>query len=376
MDKSKKIEIGAVFYLLLWFAACFAGGMILGQYMEQAMAKGNGFFVSFLFLVIVMYVAIYIQIVVHEAGHLVFGLLTGYRFTSFRIGSLMILKEDDKIKLCKFSLAGTGGQCLMAPPDLVEDKIPVVLYNFGGCIFNLLIAGIFIVVGYCVKAVDILYAFSLFMVLIGVVFAASNGIPLKVGLISNDGGNALSLGKNKKAMFAFWLQLKMNEYQAKGIRLKEMPESWFAVPADEDMDNELVAAVAVFRSGWLMDQLRLEEAAKYIEELLAKDCAIVGLYRSLLNCERIYCELVVKKNTSEAIYLHSKEYQKFVKQMKNYPSIIRTEYVYALLAEKDEKEAAKWLERFEQVAKTYPYPSEIEGERELIARVNDERNND
>ena len=37
------------------------------------------------------------------------------------------------------------------------------------------------------------------------------------------------------------------------------------------------------------------------------------------------------------------------------------------LLEKDEKKAATAMTGFEKVAKTYPYPHEIEGEREMIA---------
>ena len=133
------------------------------------------------------------------------------------------------------------------------------------------------------------------------------------------------------------------------------------------MDNGLIAALGVFRVSWLMDQLQLEEAAEYIENLLSKGTGIIGLHRSLLINERIYCELVVKGNVSEAIYLHNKEHEKFIKSMKNTPSVIRSEYAYALLAEKDEKKAEELLAHFEKVAKTYPYPREIEGERELIA---------
>ena len=55
--------------------------------------------------------------------------------------------------------------------------------------------------------------------------------------------------------------------------------------------------------------------------------------------------------------------------MKTTPSIIRAEYAYALLVEKDEKKAAEWLNSFEKVAKTYPYPRDIEGERELISLI-------
>ena len=302
---------------------------------------------------------------------MIFGLASGYQFSSFRIGSLILLKEEGKLKLRKFSIAGTAGQCLMSPPDLVDGKMPVVLYNLGGCIFNLIMSALFSISAYIRRDEPIEFMVYVAIVVIGVAFALINGIPMQVGPITNDGHNALSLGKNPKAMQAFWLQLKVNNEQAKGKRLKEMPEIWFPIPAEEDLKNGIIVALGVFRASWLMDQLRLEEAAAYIEELLNNETGIIGLHRSLLINERIYCELVVKGNTSEAIYLHNKEHEKFVKSMKTTPSVIRSEYAFALLAEKDEKKAEEFLVLFEKVAKTYPYPREIEGERELIALINE-----
>ena len=52
----------------------------------------------------------------------------------------MWLKENGKIKFKKFSLAGTGGQCLMVPPEIVDGKIPVFLYNMGGAFMNIIIS--------------------------------------------------------------------------------------------------------------------------------------------------------------------------------------------------------------------------------------------
>lgn len=365
--KNKKKNLGQIIYtIIMLLAGLFCGGMA-GVILAHAEEQGVEFWAGMVALFLGIYGAMLIQIIVHEAGHLVFGLMSGYEFSSFRIGSLMLLKEDGKIKLSKFSIAGTAGQCLMSPPDLVDGKMPVVLYNLGGCIFNLIVSALFAVMAYFRQNNPIEFIIYVAIVVIGVAFALTNGIPMQVGPISNDGHNALSLGKNPKAMQAFWLQLKVNNEQAKGKRLKEMPESWFPVPADEDMDNGLIAALGVFRVSWLMDQLQLEEAAEYIENLLSKGTGIIGLHRSLLINERIYCELVVKGNVSEAIYLHNKEHEKFIKSMKNTPSVIRSEYAYALLAEKDEKKAEELLAHFEKVAKTYPYPREIEGERELIA---------
>lgn len=49
------------------------------------------------------------------------------------------------------------------------------------------------------------------------------------------------------------------------------------------------------------------------------------------------------------------------------PSILRTQYAYALLSEKDAARADAYLAQFEKAVKHRPYPGEIESERELIA---------
>lgn len=366
--ETKKKNLGQIIYVIIMLLAGMACGVAAGRFVGRA--SDDSELVGFMLVLLVgMYLAIFVQIAAHEAGHLVFGLISGYKFSSYRIGSLMFLKEDGKIVLRKYSLAGTGGQCLMSPPDLVDGKIPVILYNLGGCLMNLIVSVVFAVLAYLSRENEVVFIISASMVVMGVAFALTNGIPMQMGMVSNDGSNAFSLGKNPVALKAFWTQLKVNEQLSKGKRLKEMPTSWFAVSEDKDMDNALVAAIAVFHANRLMDQLKIEKAAEYIEQLLRKETGILGLHRNLLICEQIYCELVGKRNISEAIYLHNKAYSKFVKQMKNTPNIIRSEYAYALIAEKDEKKAKKLLARFEKVAKTYPYPREIEGERELMELV-------
>ena len=60
-------------------------------------------------------VAFVLQIVLHEGGHLLFGLLSGYRFVSFRIFNWTLIRQEGKFRLKRFGIAGTGGQCLMFP---------------------------------------------------------------------------------------------------------------------------------------------------------------------------------------------------------------------------------------------------------------------
>ncbi len=103
-----------------------------------------------IWIIISMYLAMFLQMFIHEGGHLVFGLLTGYRFSSFRIASLMLLKENGSYHWKKLSLAGTGGQCLMCPHDLVDGKIRYVVYNFSGVFFTLISAVLPVIPDFCV----------------------------------------------------------------------------------------------------------------------------------------------------------------------------------------------------------------------------------
>ena len=313
-----------------------------------------------------LYVAVMIHIVLHEAGHLVFGLMSGYHFSSFRIGSHMLMKENGKMVHRKLKIAGTGGQCLMSPPEMVDGKFPVVLYNLGGSIVNLVVTAMVIPVFGAIDKGSIFALFFFLFIAMGAITGLSNGIPLRTNTIDNDGYNAISLSKSREAMRAFWIQMKVNEQLTKGLRVKDMPDEWFEVPSDEAMKNSMVATIGVYAANRLMDQHRFDEAETLMNHLLDIESGIVALHRNLIICDLVYLELIGQNRSDKLETLYSKELKKFIKAMKTFPSVIRTEYAYALLVEKDQGKAAKAMEVFEKVAKTYPYPNDINSERELI----------
>jgi hypothetical protein len=357
--------LGVLVYLLIG-AAC---GVLIMEYWDHAEEAGMPFIgqiLSVVLLIAGMYAALVLQIIIHEAGHLVFGLLTGYRFSSFRIFNLMLQKEEGGFHFRKMNLAGTGGQCLMCPPDLIDGKMPFMLYNFGGAIMNILFSLVCLDVCFLLPAFSAGWVFSGFLVVIGFAFAALNGLPLRMGPVNNDGRNAFDMAESEEAVRAFWVQLKMNEMISKGVRLKDMPDEWFAVPSDESMKNGIVAA-AVFACNRLMDQHRFREADRLMDRLLAPQIGLIDLYRMLLVCDRMYVEMITENRPEILTGMRTDEQLKLMKSMKDAPSVLRTEYVYALLSEKNEEKARELEERFEKSAKPYPYPNEIEAETELLA---------
>lgn len=324
-------------------------------------------------VLVFLYLSFMIHIVLHEAGHLIFGLMCGYRFSSFRIGSHMLMKQENgKLVHRKIKIAGTGGQCLMIPPEMVDGRFPVVLYNLGGSIVNLMVTALLIPVFYLMDKSSLSALFVFLLIAMGAITGLSNGIPLRTKEINNDGYNAVSLGKSREALRGFWIQMKVNELLTKEIRTRDMPEKWFEVPSDDAMKNAMVAPIGVYAASRLMDQHRFDEAERLINHLLEIESGIVGLHRNLMICDLIYLELIGQNRSDRVQALYSKELKKFIKSMGTFPSVLRMQYAWYLLGEDDPDAAARIGTTFERVAATYPYPNDIITERELI-QIADER---
>lgn len=365
MKKKKKFSWQTALLFLMYVALGGFAGICLSKF-TAARCIGDNIFICYLLFILAVYAVVFLQVIVHEAGHLVFGLISGYKFSSFRIGSVIFVKNGDKIKIKRYSLAGTGGQCLMTPPEARDGKIPYVLYNLGGSLFNLISGSVSLVFYLIFPETSIGYLISALNMGCAYLFALSNGIPLKMGMVNNDGHNIISLGKSEAALKAFENQFRINDLLTRGVRLKDMPAALFELPAREDMNNSLVSASAVFTCNRLMDEHRFEEAKALMETVLRSAGALVGIYKSLMTCDIIFCELALYADTEKAKRLLDKNQQKFMRAMKKNPSVIRTQYAYYSLCENNLEKAREYKDLFEKIAASYPYPAEIESERELL----------
>lgn len=359
-----KQSIGNVLLILVCVAWCYF--LMRYVYRPDVEAPLHERLLSLVGLLLEIYVAILVQLVIHEAGHLVFGLFTGYTFSSFRIFSFMWLKEGGKIRFRRLSVVGTSGQCLMVPPDMADGRFPVILYNLGGSIMNVIAGTVCLGLFLAFADVPFLSTMMLLLTVTGFMLAIMNGVPMRLNSVNNDGYNAFALTRNREAMHSFWVQLKVNGEIAHGVRLRDMPDEWFIVPSDEAMKNSMVAVMGVFASNRLMDAARFEEADKLMAHMLETDSGMVGLHRNLMICDRMYIEMITENRKEVLDGMLDEEQKRFMKSMKRFPSVLRTEYVYALFGEKDTAKADTVKAQFEKCAKTYPYQNDIQSERELM----------
>ncbi len=359
----KKEKVSKIVMVLLYLL-CGAGiGVLCGNLFGE---ENFGIFLLGTFGVVLAALGMMlVHILLHEAGHLLFGLLTGYRFVSFRIFNLMWQKDDDgRIRLYHFQLSGTAGQCIMAPPDRKDGKMPFFWYHLGGVTVNFLLA-ILSGVLYIVVRDNAYVAFvCLLFGILGVLTGLTNALPLP-GL-ANDGRNTVEMARSPKARKAFYLQMQAVIMLQKGIRIKDFPDEWFAMPTDEELQNTICCIMAVFLCDKLFDERKYAEAQAQMDDFLGRKTAIDTVHRQLLKVNALFCELAGKKNQVKIESYLDQELQKFMKAMPNYPGIIRTQYAYALY-QNDRQAAQKQRDLFEKAALTYPYQVEIEAERECMA---------
>ncbi|MFI3252190.1 MAG: hypothetical protein R3Y60_03515 [bacterium] len=100
-------------------------------------------YLSYLLIIPGLIVGFVFTIIFHELGHLVFGLYSGYKFTSFKVLCIKIYKKD-KIRICyEPGFLSVPGQCLMKPTNR-----KYFTYNLGGLIFTYFLSIILLLILY------------------------------------------------------------------------------------------------------------------------------------------------------------------------------------------------------------------------------------
>lgn len=165
---------------------------------NQLTSVGVGFAVAFYCL------SSSIHLLAHESGHLIGGILSGYRLLCLQFGPLNIVRNA-KGKLTLMWRSRLSGQCIMISNQI--EAVHFKLYNLGGVFANILILTLSFVLLYF----DSFYLSLLFIELlfVGVQKAVVNLIPHKTHSIPNDGYVVKLLKQNKAVQqdYAIYLTL-------------------------------------------------------------------------------------------------------------------------------------------------------------------------
>ena len=346
--------------IIISIIAAVLGGFV--GYLITAYAPEDQLVIYLIIVCLTLYLSNLLSIIIHESGHLVMGLLTGYQFISFRIGKQILLKQDGHFKIKKYNLAGTKGQCLLMPPNYSEN-LPYFWYNFGGGLFNLLAAIIAFGLSFCFKDNLIIYLFMA----INLFVALTNLIPLKL-TVPNDGYNLYMLSKDKSCRYGLYSQMKIYALSVQHQRHQDMDPSLFELPKDADLNNPLNQSILVNQVSLLHDLHKFPEAKLLIEQI-NQECQLMELYKNELDCEYLFYCLYEDPHDPNINQLYQDLF-KFIK-ITSKTSLERQRLLYAFefLVNHDQSKAQKHLEVFEKIAKNYPFDPIITCEREIITLI-------
>lgn len=334
----------------------------LGKYYDIGLSEGVAVFLVALASMIVSFLVL---VPIHELGHLVCGLMTGYRFVSFRIFNFTIIRIDGKLRIKKFAVAGTGGQCLLTPPDLPLEKIPTGWYNFGGIMANIIVLAIalpFFLLDlnpFVAEALGVFVAVDAIMILL-------NGIPMMAGGVGNDGYNMKLLKKNLLSKQGIVNQLRANALIQNGVRPKDMPDDLFEDPKDIDYRNALEVSVPLMYSSRLVDEMKYDDALECLESLYAHKDEIMPLYVKEIACELAFLYLSTG-NTEKADALLDKDLRKYIEAYrKMMSSKERLLCAMALFLDNDEPKAREIYTDLKSRQNEYLLQGEVKSDLALM----------
>ncbi len=365
-ENKKKKKSAANMAALIPMLVGGIGGFFIGMFFaKNGMNKlAIPLWAELLYIIAVLFVII----VIHEAGHLVMGLATGYRFISFRIGPFAFIRENGRIKLRLYTVMGTAGQCLLMPPETDSpENAPYLLYHLGGGLFNIItaaICGIFMLVTDS-KTADLLLGTAMVLSLF---LGLTNLIPMGKAS-ANDGTNLYLLKRSPVLRRVLYNQLYINGLLYQGVLPRDVPAEYFCDIADDGKMGVHSCVMPMLQGALAVDVKDFTTAQAKFEYIL-NDERLIPIYRNECTCELMFCKIMNEASTEEIDELYDKNLKSYVKQMKStHIAKRRLLYAYYLMCKKDAVSAEKEYDAAQKMRNTYPCRGELESELELIEYV-------
>lgn len=363
MRKTLENIFTVVAFLAAAFFIGFASGQIVNYAKEFIVIEieniNNIFWFAVIFLSI--YLVVMIHIIFHEAGHMIGGFITGYRFLYFRIGSTTLVRTDNRFKIRKLTVPGTGGQCIMVPPEMKDGDYPVVIYNLGGGLMNIILSLVAVIIIKTYSLNPVALGFLEIFAIVGIYIGIVNLVPLKV--ISNDGANIFYLKNDLEERTALHRILNDEEDIINGKEVEENSKNIDEV----DISKTFIQGIFINRMEDRFYKMEFEEAKSIGEKLLAK-AKMNMTYEFMVKTTLSTIYLIEGSVELAEELMKDKKLKKYLKNK----DVLHVEILnYArdrILEGKDGKKIRKRVEKMED---KYIYPSHIKAAFEIMEKIDE-----
>lgn len=362
MKRTKTINYLCVVFLVLLLVPLIWATYV---YFDRAGVFGQDVLIVNILLIIVFYVINrMIYIIVHELGHLIFGLCAGFRPYSFSIGPIILRKGG-----LGFSLKSQYGSCVMYPVNMRNFYRKDFWYLFGGSLFSLLGAGAGALFLFY-PALGLNQASYLFLSLWFLVFTYGffrEVLPYADRVSESDGAKMLGILRKSPDM---QMNLKLFSIQCEliaGVRPKDFQkEMLFDTPVLPDNSTPRLL-MENYRYLYYVDRGEIESAVKSMDfiETYAKEAE--PCYYAALMSDVYFTTLYYKRDLEKADRLFD-DVADYLKAERNIVNL-RIEMCRELYAEKNPKHAVTIAKNALAMKRDYPLKGIAEFEDTLIRQM-------
>ena len=324
----------------------------------------TNFLSDFLIFIVALFLGIFLQTIIHELGHVIFGVLTKYEFISMRIGSLLFIKDKEKFRMQRFKVPGTLGQSIMMPKSNNYLEQPYLLYCLGGVILNFISSILFLLIAILMSGYIsvILCIFSF----IGLIFIVNNGIPRLTNGLINDGYTAYIQKKSDMAHKSTFIQLKIYAFLNKGLKLSQMPKEWldWVDFYNVDLSNPIYLNNILNKCSLLIENKDFKNTQKIYQYLFDNIDKSNKLFINEIKCELLFTRIMNHSGNIDELY--TSDLKKYIEFTKSYMSRKRLMYTYYLVYLKQKKQADEIYLNALKMSKVYCPKGEAITEMEII----------
>ena len=317
---------------LLFFAVLLSA--IALSFVIKVRRTENSFLQSSLFLLSVI-LSVPLIALFHECGHLLFGRLTGYRFLRLQVGSLVLKKENGRLRLRRERSGFTGfaGSAAMTPPDKPDGEVRLTPFFLGGVIVTALLTAASLAAAILLPPGYLRFTLSYFALISGYL-TLNNAIPWTRWAITD--AEKISAAKESPAAHDTMVKsLRLSVRLIGGERLKDLPPE-MTHPAEAPYLTNGVEAIYGFLL-WekALDEQDLPRARELGRKLTEDDAALPPTTKALIRLTAIYCDLLLGDYTGNPADYLSQADRFCLTRMRYDPLLAAVKHADALLYRRD-----------------------------------------
>ena len=227
-----------------------------------------------------------VHLILHEIGHYLGGLCTGWRLINLQIYHYTIVKEKNKLRYRY--LPSKNYQCIMYPKSI---NAGATVYTAGGYWMNLLLAviGLLLMLIYIMNVVVWTFSWCLFG--IGITFYLINGLP-NTRRVCNDKACNLLLQESEKTRACHNSQLLIARYLNEGITYQGIGEKLICITGGK-AENDILAYQAVLEYYFYLEANNFDMMRKSLDHI-AIGAPISKGVKDIICLEKLYSELMLR----------------------------------------------------------------------------------